>query len=316
MKQRPIWSLLTALVLASALSGCATGTNPRDPLENFNRKMFAFNDKVDQVALKPVAIVYQKRVPSFMQTGVANFFGNLEDAWSGVNNLLQGNGAEGMSDIMRFAVNSTFGFAGLLDIGSEAGLPKHSEDFGQTLGKWGVKPGPYVVLPVFGPSTLRDTAVMPLDMAADPWTHVTPNSSRFAGSVLRAVDQRARVLDASRMIEEAALDKYEFVRDAYLQRREGQVKSGEVSDEDEAAEKQAKPAQTEQESKAPLQPVPKNLDKEGNRGARDPAKEQVAPEATEGKQADAAPAPSTSPASAPATPTAGAAQTVPQPVKK
>jgi phospholipid-binding lipoprotein MlaA len=304
------WKLLAALTLASALSACATGTAPKDPLENFNRKVFAFNDKLDEVAIKPAAQVYRKHLPGFVQTGVSNFFGNLGDAWSGVNNLLQGNGADGMSDLMRFAFNSTFGLGGLLDIGSEAGLDKHNEDFGQTLGAWGVKPGPYVVLPVLGPSTFRDTVATPLDLAADPWNYKKPVGVRNAGTVLHIVDVRAGALDASRMIEEAALDKYEFVRDAYLQRRETLVKSGKTDAEDDAEEKAAAPAQ---EPGKALEPVPKNLDKDKPQGAK-------AAEAA----ASAAPAEQNKPATtdkAPAAPAEKASQAAPaqadgQPVKK
>lgn len=212
--------LATTLVLA----GCATN-HPKDPLEDFNRVMFNFNDAVDQAALKPAAQAYSE-LPMFVQIGVGNFFGNLGDAWTAINNLLQGKMAEGLSDVMRFTVNTTFGLGGVLDIGTEAGLTKHNEDFGQTLGKWGVKSGPYVVLPLLGSSTLRDVIAMPLDIEADPWHHVRPVHIRNPGSVLRAVDLRATVLDASNLIEEAALDRYEFVRDAYLQRRQNKVYDG------------------------------------------------------------------------------------------
>ena len=221
------------LFMLGVLSGCATsGThNPADPLEGFNRAMFKFNDTVDTVALKPAATVYQKVLPSFVQTGVGNFFGNLADAWTAVNNLLQGKVESGLTDVMRVAVNSTFGLAGVLDIGSEAGLPKHKEDFGQTLGKWGVKPGPYVVLPMFGPSTLRDSLAFPLDLTGDPWSYVKPAHTFVIGSVVRVVDQRAAALDASGLVEDAALDRYEFIRDAYLQRRESKVHDGETDKE-------------------------------------------------------------------------------------
>lgn len=217
---------IVVLTLALSAGGCAT-TNPKDPFEPFNRAMFSFNDKLDQVAVKPAAEVYHKTLPDFVQTGVGNFFGNLGDVWTGVNNFLQGKVAAGFSDAMRVAVNTTLGLGGVIDIGSEAGLVKHKEDFGQTLGKWGVKAGPYIVLPVLGPSTLRDTLATPLDLTADPWLHKYPVRWRNTGTVVRLVDQRAAVLDASNLIEEAALDRYEFVRDAYLQRRESKVRDGE-----------------------------------------------------------------------------------------
>lgn len=214
-----------ATLASLALSGCATN-NPRDPLEPLNRSVFAFNDTVDKYALKPVATAYKKVLPSFVQTGVHNFFGNLTDAWSAVNNLLQGKGQAGMQDVTRFALNSTFGLVGVLDIASQAGLPKHNEDLGQTLGYWGVPSGPYLVLPILGSSTLRDTAALPGDWYGDLWTHKRPANVRNIGTVVKAVDLRATYLDASDLVEGAALDRYEFIRDGYLQRREGQVSDG------------------------------------------------------------------------------------------
>lgn len=218
--------LAGVLVIALSLTGCATSRNPQDPLEHFNRAMFSFNDAVDQAALKPAATVYRRVLPSFVQTGVGNFFGNLSDVWTAVNNLMQGKLEDGMIDVMRFAVNSTLGFAGLLDIGTEAGLTRHKEDFGQTLGKWGVGSGPYVVLPLLGSSTVRDTFALPVDFAGDPWSYKYPVRWRNVGSVVRVVDARAAVLDASKFIEEAAIDRYEFVRDAYLQRRQSKIYDG------------------------------------------------------------------------------------------
>lgn len=219
-------SVVLALAACSTLAGCATGPNQRDPYEKFNRKMFAFNDAVDRVALKPAATAYKQVLPSFVQTGVSNFFGNLSDLWTGANNLMQGKGADGFSDLSRFALNSTFGLFGLIDIGSEGGLQKHNEDFGQTLGAWGVPSGPYLMLPLLGPSTVRDTAGIPLDIAADPWAYVYPVHTRNVGTAVRAVDQRAQVLDASNLMEEAALDRYEFIRDGFLQRRESRIMDG------------------------------------------------------------------------------------------
>lgn len=228
--------LLSAILLVCSLVGCATSGNPRDPLEGYNRVMFGFNDAVDKAALKPVATVYQKVTPSFLQTAVGNFFGNLGDVWTAVNNALQGKGKEAASDVMRVAVNSTFGLAGLLDVASEARLPKHREDFGQTLGKWGVQSGPYIVLPFLGPSTMRDTVGLPLDLAADPWAYKKPKGVRYAGTLLKVVDQRASLLDASNLLEEAALDRYEFIRDGFLQRRESKVNDGESGKYDESSQ--------------------------------------------------------------------------------
>lgn len=199
------------------------GKNPRDPLEGFNRAMFNFNDSLDQAVLKPVAQTYRDVTPSFVQTGVGNFFSNIGDVWNAVNNLLQGKVAEGSSDVMRFAFNSTFGLAGLLDIASPAGLPKHREDFGQTLGRWGVRSGPYLVLPLLGSSTVRDALATPVDMKGNLWSYKEPVYIRNIGTGVRLVDARASVLDAGSLIEEAALDKYVFIRDAYLQRRASQI---------------------------------------------------------------------------------------------
>ena len=239
---------IMVLTLALGLAGCATtASNPRDPFEPFNRAMFSFNDKLDKVAVKPAAEVYSTVLPGFVQTAIGNFFGNLGDVWTMVNNFLQGKPADGASDVMRIGVNTFFGLGGVLDIATEAGIPKHKEDFGQTLGTWGVKSGPYVVLPVLGSSTLRDTVATPLDLYADPWQHKEPVRWRNTGTAMRLVDQRAAVLDAVNLVEEAALDKYEFVRDAYLQRRESKIHDGESSskssyDDDVGPTMEAEPA--------------------------------------------------------------------------
>lgn len=217
-----------ALLASCTLGACATSGNPKDPYEGFNRAVFTFNDTIDKAALKPAATVYKKVLPSFVQTGVGNFFGNLSDVWSAVNNLLQGKGEAGMSDVTRVALNSTLGLAGVLDIASEAGMQKHNEDFGQTLGHWGVKPGPYLMLPLLGSSTLRDTVALPVDLKADLWQYKEPANVRNIGTAVRLVDKRASLLDASTLMEDAALDRYQFLRDAYLQRRESQVFDGEV----------------------------------------------------------------------------------------
>lgn len=214
---------ISALAMAAALSGCATSNNPNDPLEGFNRAMFSFNDTVDKVALKPAAQAYQFVLPEFVQTGIGNFFGNIGDMWSAVNQLLQGRVETGVTSIMRVAVNTTFGLGGVLDVSTEARLTKQKSDFGQTLGKWGVGSGPYVVLPLFGPSTLRDTAALPADAYGDLWTYKRPVRWRNVGSAIRIVDKRAQLLDATNLLEDVALDKYDFVRDTYLQSRQAQI---------------------------------------------------------------------------------------------
>ena len=223
-----LWRALALAAFAASLTGCAT-MGEKDPYEKYNRQMFAFNDAVDTHALKPAATAYKKILPSFVQTGVSNFFYNLSDVWSSANNLMQGKGERGLSDITRVVINSTFGLAGLIDIASDAGLPRHSEDFGQTLGYWGVPSGPYLMLPLLGPSTLRDAAGLPLDIAADPWGYGVSSRARNVGVVVRAVDQRAVLLDASNLMEAAALDRYEFIRDGFLQQRKSKVFDGEGS---------------------------------------------------------------------------------------
>ncbi len=216
------------LAVAASFGGCANMAQ-KDPYEQYNRNVFEFNDAIDRNALKPAATAYKQALPSFVQTGVNNFFGNLADIWSSANNLMQGKGEAGMSDFTRVMLNSTLGFGGVLDIASEAGLKKHNEDFGQTLGYWGMPSGPYLMLPLLGPSTLRDTAALPLDIAADPWGTGVSNGVQAAGTVLRVVDQRAVLLDATNIMEGAALDRYEFIRDGFLQSRKNKVFDGEQS---------------------------------------------------------------------------------------
>ena len=252
---------LAAIAAALLLTGCAT-QNPQDPLEGYNRTVFRFNDAVDRTVLKPTATAYKNATPSFVQTGVNNFFGNLSDAWSAVNNLLQGKPEAGMGDVTRVAVNSTFGIFGLLDIASEAGIPKHNEDFGQTLGVWGVPSGPFVMLPILGPSTVRDTAALPADFGGDIWKYKQPKNWRNIGAAVRVVDKRATLLDASNLLEDAALDRYEFIRDGYMQRRQSQVYDGNVprqADDAEAATSNAEPA-ADPAGKAAAEPSAKPAD--------------------------------------------------------
>lgn len=255
------WQAIAAVAMAACLTACAS-THEKDPFEKFNRSVFAFNDAVDRTALKPAATAYQKVLPAFVQTGVHNFFGNLADVWSSANNLMQGKGEAGMSDFTRIMLNSTFGLGGLLDIASEAGLQKHNEDFGQTLGYWGMPSGPYLMLPLLGPSTVRDTAGLPFDIAADPWGYGISSRARNLGTVVRVVDQRAVLLDATNLMEEAALDRYEFIRDGFLQQRQNRVFDGETSRQqaqdarDEPDAKSIKAAYADEpETAAPAKPV-------------------------------------------------------------
>jgi phospholipid-binding lipoprotein MlaA len=214
-----------ALVALAALSGCAgiPGPNPRDPLERYNRKAQEFNDDVDAVVLKPVATMYREKVPPIVRTGVANFFGNLQDAWSAVNSLLQFRMQDAEESLARLQINTVAGLGGIMDVASDLNIDKHKEDFGQTLGRWGVPAGPYIVLPLLGPSTLRDTAALPVDWQGDLIWRMPHTDERTSLYALRAVDRRSNLLRLGNLVEGAALDKYSFTRDAYLQRRQAEV---------------------------------------------------------------------------------------------
>jgi phospholipid-binding lipoprotein MlaA len=228
---------LRALVLGSViavmlLGGCASNGNPRDPLEPLNRGIYQFNDGVDTVLFKPLAEVYQAVLPQFVRTGVGNFFSNIQDVIVALNNLLQGKVTDAGMDLCRIIVNSTIGILGLIDVGTEFGLEKHQEDFGQTLGRWGMGTGPYIVIPFLGPSTVRDGIGLIGDWKTDPLTYLEPTRHRNAAYGLFFVNRRAELLSASKILEVAALDPYEFVRDAYLQRRRNMVYDGNPPDED------------------------------------------------------------------------------------
>src|SRR5882672_6397553 len=209
------------------LAGCATsGRNPADPLEPLNRVVFSFNDTADKAVIKPVARAYRAVLPGIVRTGVSNFFSNLEDVWISVNDVLQGKFQQGVEDFTRVLFNSTFGIAGVFDFASDVGLQKHNEDFGQTLGWWGVGSGPYLVLPILGPSTVRDGFGFLVDTQADLVWRVENVPARNTTVGVRVVARRAELLDATSVIEQAALDKYSFVREAWLQRRRNLVHDG------------------------------------------------------------------------------------------
>ncbi|MDP2811412.1 MAG: VacJ family lipoprotein [Rhodocyclaceae bacterium] len=218
--------LVTLSLIAGLLGGCATSGNPKDPIEGFNRAMFAFNEGLDTAIIRPVAQGYEAVLPTPVRTGVTNFFGNIDDVFIAVNNLIQGKPAEAVSDAGRFLINSTIGILGLFDVATEAGLEKHEEDFGQTFGRWGAGPGAYVMVPFFGPRNVRDTVGLVLDIKADPVANVGDISSRNVLLALRIASDRATLLPADKVIEEAALDKYSYVRDGYLQRRRSLIHDG------------------------------------------------------------------------------------------
>jgi phospholipid-binding lipoprotein MlaA len=229
------------LVMAAivALTGCASTSgysDPRDPIEGFNRVMFGFNETLDKILIKPLAKGYRAIMPSPVDKGITNFFSNLDDVGSAINNLLQFKLKRSASDVGRIVVNSTVGILGFIDVASNINLEKTGEDFGQTLGAWGVGHGPYIVLPIFGPSGGRDAIGTVADWFTDPVTYVHPVHVRNTMHGLRAIDKRADLLGASNVVDEAALDKYEFTRDAYIQKRENDVNDGNVESEEVMAE--------------------------------------------------------------------------------
>lgn len=218
---------------ALSLSACATGpqADPRDPLEPYNRAMFKFNDSVDRAVLKPVATVYKDNLPYLVRKGVSNFFDNLQDGWSFVNSALQLKGEAAADNFFRFGVNTLIGLGGVLDVASEMGIARHTEDFGQTLGYWGVGSGPYIVLPLLGPSSLRDTAALPVDAYGNMVADLQDVPTRNSLTALKVVDQRAGLLQATNIMDQVALDPYLFARDAYLQHRRNAVFDGNPPDE-------------------------------------------------------------------------------------
>lgn len=222
--------LLAALLLFSALTaGCATVQNP-DPLESVNRKVFAVNEGLDKAVLKPVATAYKAVVPEPARNGVSNFFSNLGDPWSGVNLMLQGQIKDGLSDVARFATNSTVGLLGLMDVASGWGMPRHGEGFDGTLGAWGVGTGAYLMLPLLGPSDMRNTLALPVNSLGSPLSNVADVPVRNSLTALNMVNKRGKMLVPGRLVDDIALDKYVFVRDVYLQRSKRGGANGESTE--------------------------------------------------------------------------------------
>ena len=224
---------LAILLAGLALTGCATlpsgKPDPRDPWERMNRSTYAFNDAVDRAVAKPVAKAYVKVMPRFVRTGVSNVFNNLNTLNTIVNDVLQGKMKQAGNDSARFLLNTTFGIGGLYDAASKAGLEFNDEDFGQTFGKWGMKPGPYLVLPLLGPSTTRDTFGKLVDQFTYPVTYLEDDSTRIWIRLVSLLDTRAELLDLDEQIDRS-YDRYAFIRNAWLQRREFQVTDGNVED--------------------------------------------------------------------------------------
>jgi phospholipid-binding lipoprotein MlaA len=235
--RKALW-LVIAVTLA-LLSGCATGpnANPRDPMEPMNREVAKFNDDLDSVVLKPVATAYKKVTPSLVRTGVSNFFNNISDVGSLINNAMQLKAEATGEMVIRVSFNTVLGFGGLFNLAGELGVDRHPEDFGQTLGYWGIPSGPYLVLPLLGPSTVRDASAMGVDYKYDVTNYRDPIETRTALGVLRIVNARSNLLSLGTMLDEAALDKYSFTRDAYLQRRRSLI----LDDEDPGGGKDAPP---------------------------------------------------------------------------
>lgn len=229
------WAWLAALLLCvSALGGCAGGAPlvAHDPLEPLNRQVFKFNDALDAAIVKPVAIAYRDHTPTPLRQGIGNVFNNLQDSWSVVNNLLQLKIVYAYDSLARVAINTLLGVAGVVDVASEMGIERHTQDFGHTLGVWGVPPGPYLVLPILGPSSLRDAVALSVDWQGDPLGQLFNEPARNAALLLRGLDTRAGLLKATSMLEEAALDRYTFARDAFLQNRRNNIFDGNPPQDD------------------------------------------------------------------------------------
>ena len=221
-------SRLLLLLAVLAASGCASSpdADPRDPWEGMNRAVYSFNDGFDDYLAKPVAGVYKDVLHVEIRSRVSNFFANIQDIFIGVNNVLQGKFQDGIEDWARFVFNSTLGLAGIHDVASDMGIEKHNEDFGQTFGRWGAGTGPYLILPFLGSSTLRDAGGTVVDYYFAPLPHVRPIALRNTLYGLYFVNTRAELLDASSILDQAALDRYVFQRDAYLQRRRSLIYDG------------------------------------------------------------------------------------------
>jgi len=239
--------LIFNLLLLSACASLPGGPTEGDPFESYNRAMFSFNEKLDEYVLRPVAEGYDAVLPSPVKTGISNFFSNLGDIFVILNDILQFKFKQAVEDTSRFIFNSTIGLYGLIDVATPMGLPKHNEDFGQTLATWGVSDGPYIVLPFFGPRTMRGTAGFIVESSADPVYNITDDKARYGTVLLRTVDTRYKLLKASRIVDQAAIDKYSFIRDAYLQNRKNLIYDGNPPEEEKAPPPESTPEDLELE---------------------------------------------------------------------
>lgn len=250
MNKRTITAFTLSVVLVF-LTGCASTPSdyrdPGDPFESYNRAMYRFNDGLDRAIFKPIAKGYNAITPEPVNKGITNFFSNLADVTSAINNLLQLKMHRAVNDVGRVLVNTTLGVLGFIDVASNLNLPKTGEDFGQTLGDWGAGPGPYIVLPILGSSSGRDLIGAVVDWFTDPVYYVDDDTTRYVLRGLRMVDTRAGLLKASNVLEEAALDKYIFTRDAYLQKRRNAVYDGNPPPEDYEQEQEPEPEQEQKQ---------------------------------------------------------------------
>ncbi|HEX8011219.1 MAG TPA: VacJ family lipoprotein [Casimicrobiaceae bacterium] len=238
---------LPLAVCAALLAGCAVAPNKDDPFEPWNRAMFEVHDKVDGAVVKPIAQAYVAVVPEMIRTGVSNFFGNIDDLFTGINNVLEGRGNQAGDDFGRVLLNSTFGMGGVLDLASMMGIPKDKKDFGITFGKWGAPPGPYFFVPLFGPTTLRDGTGSVVRFLIGPIGYIGEIPVRNTLYGVGYLDTRAQALSAESVLETAAIDRYRFLRNAYLKNRRFQVYEGKPppeEDEDGASAPPPKPAPT------------------------------------------------------------------------
>jgi phospholipid-binding lipoprotein MlaA len=252
LKKTIIVGVLLGSVFLQGCASTASGRGGSDPFESVNRVTASFNAGLDTVLVKPAAKAYKFVIPQPIQMMVGNFFGNLNDLWTGANNVLQGKPKAAVSDFSRFTLNTVWGFLGLVDVATDIGLEKHNEDFGQTLGVWGVSPGPYLVLPVLGPSSVRDTAGLIPDSFASPIRYIKSSNTQYSLYGLRAIDTRAGFLSAERFMDSASLDDYAFFRNGFFQRRYSQIYDGNPPE-------QAAPKYDDDE-KDEKKPLPKSIE--------------------------------------------------------
>lgn len=258
---------VAGLLQACSTTGARTAGERLDPWEKWNRKVFTFNERLDEKVLEPVATGYSHIVPRPVRNGIDNFFGNAADAWSAVNNFLQGKVENGLNDMIRFGTNTIFGLGGVLDVATEFGIDHQYEDFGQTLGAWGIGAGAYIVWPLFGPSSLRESLALPLDRAVSPALAINDGTVRWEITGLQLINTRANLLGANQLLDEIALDKYTFVRDGYLQRRRSLVFDGDAPETQDDHDDEDSDDSIESPSTAP---TPKSEDAPANQADRQP----------------------------------------------